>query len=91
MPRERAVRIACRKVLREWGAKVIPYPGVSEGEAGTPDLIACKHGLLILVECKQPGKTLEPIQALRFKEWRAVGAVCLEAHSGPELASLLRS
>lgn len=79
----------CRKVLMQWGAKVIPYPGGSYGEAGTPDLIACKNGRLILVECKQPKKHLSPIQEVRFTEWRAVGAVCLEIHSGEELQGFL--
>jgi hypothetical protein len=89
MPRERQVRLACRKVLKAWGAKVIPYPGGGYGEAGTPDLIACKNGRLILVECKQPKMHLSPIQEVRFTEWRAVGAVCIEAHSGSELQDTL--
>ncbi len=91
MTTERWVCASCRKKLESMGFKVIPYPGGMYGETGTPDLIACREGRLVMVETKATGQHLRPIQERRFAEWRAVGAVCIEAHSADEMADQIFS
>lgn len=48
-----------------------------QGEAGHPDIFACRNGRMVLVEMKIPGKSPTKIQAQRLRGWQLVGAaVC---------------
>lgn len=88
MPREQTVRRNCSRELKRWG-KVVPYFAGAYGEAGTPDLIACVHGRMVLVECKQPGAKPTLLQERRILEWRDAGALVLVATDADELRQAL--
>lgn len=42
---------------------------------GSPDIVGCVNGRFVGVECKAPGKALEPEQVAWAREWQAIGAV----------------
>lgn len=50
----------------------------AHGEAGHPDVFACRHGLMVLVEMKRPGEEPTKLQYQRLRTWRdkAGAAVC---------------
>lgn len=42
-------------------------------DAGAPDLLAIRKGVLVPLECKSPGGTLTPAQQTAFMRWVAAG------------------
>lgn len=44
-------------------------------EKGTPDVLGCYQGVMVLAETKLPGAPIEDLQLVRIREWRAAGAV----------------
>lgn len=55
-------------------SKFVPYSPYPYGEPGTPDKIGCVDGSMVLIEFKDKGKELKPLQRIRKKEWEDVGA-----------------
>lgn len=49
-----------------------------QGEAGHPDIFACRDGRMVLIEMKKPGERPTLLQAQRLRTWRdkAGAAVC---------------
>lgn len=48
-----------------------------QGEAGHPDIFACRNGRMVLIEMKVPGDRPTKLQAQRLRTWREAGAaVC---------------
>ena len=43
--------------------------------AGEPDIIGCIYGVTCIIEFKQPGESLTPIQSFILGQWRDAGAV----------------
>ena len=55
---EAAVKAAVRKVLDRLGIYHFMPPGMGLGRSGIPDIIGCKNGKFIAIECKAgKGKT----------------------------------
>lgn len=49
---EAAVKAAVRKVLDRLGIYHFMPPGMGLGRSGIPDIIGCKNGKFIAIECK---------------------------------------
>ena len=61
--------------LNAWqSCKAIKLHGSRYQEAGTPDILAVRHGRVYLLEVKCPGKKPTVLQARRLDEWTAAGA-----------------
>ncbi len=57
-------------------SKAINIHGSVFSERGTPDVIGCVNGRLVVFECKRDAtEDLEEIQKWRLCEWIAAGAV----------------
>jgi Holliday junction resolvase len=55
---EAAVKTAVRKMLLKHGVYHFMPPGMGLGRSGIPDIIGCKNGKFIAIECKAgKGKT----------------------------------
>ena len=55
---EKKVKAAVRKVLDKHGIYNFMPPGMGLGRSGIPDIIGCKNGKFIAIECKAgKGKT----------------------------------
>jgi hypothetical protein len=55
---EAAVKAAVRKILERLGIYYFMPPGMGLGRSGIPDIIGCKNGKFIAIECKAgKGKT----------------------------------
>ena len=58
------------------GAKAINIHGSVFSERGTPDVVGCVNGRMVLFECKRDEtEEPEPIQKWRLSEWISAGAV----------------
>jgi hypothetical protein len=58
------------------GAKAINIHGSVFSERGTPDIVGCINGRMVLFECKRDDtEEPEPIQKWRLSEWISAGAV----------------
>ena len=58
------------------GSKAINVHGGIYTERGTPDIIGCIGGRMVVFECKRDDREdLEDIQKWRLSEWIAAGAV----------------
>jgi hypothetical protein len=49
---EKKVKDAVRKILNKYGVYHFMPPGMGLGRAGIPDIIGCKNGKFIAIECK---------------------------------------
>jgi Holliday junction resolvase len=68
---EKKVKAAVRKMLDRHGVYHFMPPGMGLGRSGIPDIIGCKNGKFIAIECKAgKGKTT----ALQERELAAVKA-----------------
>jgi len=66
---EAAVKAAVRKMLAKHGIYYFMPPGMGLGRSGIPDIIGCKNGKFIAIECKAgKGKTT----ALQERELLAI-------------------
>ena len=66
---EKKVKNAVRKVLDRLGIYYFMPPGMGLGRSGIPDIIGCKNGKFIAIECKAgKGKTT----ALQERELLAI-------------------
>lgn len=67
------------------GAVVSEYKGKKRftrfGEAGSPDIVGCKNGQMICIECKMPGNKPTELQEAWLKRAYDAGALCLVAYS----------
>jgi Holliday junction resolvase len=55
---EGKVKAAVRKILDKYGVYHFMPPGMGLGRSGIPDIIGCKNGKFIAIECKAgKGKT----------------------------------
>jgi Holliday junction resolvase len=68
---EAAVKAAVRKILTRLGIYHFMPPGMGLGRSGIPDIIGCKNGKFIAIECKAGyGKAT----ALQMRELNAIAA-----------------
>jgi len=66
---EKKVKDAVRKILAKYGVYHFLPPGMGLGRSGIPDIIGCKNGKFIAIECKAgKGKTT----ALQERELLAI-------------------
>lgn len=57
-------------------SKAINIHGGIFTERGTPDIIGCVEGRMVVFECKRDEKeNLAPIQVWRLCEWQCAGAI----------------
>ena len=65
------------KWFKEEGGKAVKNHGSIFSEVGNPDIFAShpKIQKAIVIEAKQPGEKLKPIQDQRLLEWKAAGAL----------------
>lgn len=61
--------------VRKQSIKIEKRHGSEFSIAGEPDLFGCVDGRHFEIEVKVLGKSPEPIQHLRLKEWSHVGAL----------------
>ncbi len=48
-------------------------------QRGNPDIIACVHGRLLLIEVKRPGERPDKLQTATMVDWWSAGAVVMWA------------
>jgi hypothetical protein len=77
-----------KKILH---SKFVSYSPTPYGEAGTPDIVGCVKGKMVLIEVKVEGKNLTGLQVLRRDEWLSAGAKVIVAHSVKELREQLNN
>lgn len=76
---ESTLQAKLRKHLERHGVYVYKTHGGPMQRAGMPDLCCVAAGVAVYVEVKMPGEGLTKLQAHRFRELRAAGAICLVA------------
>ena len=87
---EREIKAKIRRYLKTVDyLKVISYCPYPYGESGTPDLVGCYKGHMVLIEVKAPGKRLSVLQAKRKKEWEYNGATVIVAHCVDEVKEVI--
>lgn len=59
---EKKVKNAVRKILDKHGIYYFMPPGMGLGRAGIPDIIGCKHGRFVAIECKAGKGTATALQ-----------------------------
>jgi len=57
------------------GGKAINIHGGAYTERGTPDVIGCVNGRMVVFECKRGDEALERIQLYRLEQWYDAGAI----------------
>jgi Holliday junction resolvase len=68
---EKKVKAAVRKILDRLGIYYFMPPGMGLGRSGIPDIIGCKNGKFLAIECKAgKGKAT----ALQMRELNAIAA-----------------
>ena len=74
------------------GCKAIKIHGGSYTESGTPDIIACIRGLMILIETKLPkGGNPTRIQRLRMDQWQNSGARVLVCRNLDDVKKIIEA
>ena len=73
----RGVVVPVMKYLRTLSnGKFINIHGSVYSERGTPDIVGCIDGQMVVMECKRrSGIKADPIQEWRMQEWRYAGAI----------------
>ena len=69
--------------------KAIKIHGSRFQEAGTPDILCCKNGETIFIECKIGKNKVTDIQSVRIRQWQEAGASCLVAYTLDDVKKLL--
>lgn len=88
---EREIKQKIRRYLKKIKfSKFVSYSPYPYGEPGTPDYVGCWNGKMYLIEVKQEGKGLSPIQKVRCNEWLKAGAVVLIAHSVNDIKNIIK-
>lgn len=85
---ESDVRTECRAKLDAAGYCIVKHQAMFAIE-GTPDLIACVRGRMVVVELKRPGKTPTAAQLGQLRAWQDAGALAGWVDSGRRLDDLL--
>ena len=67
---ERKVKEKVVTVLKQYGAYYFFPATYGLGRAGVPDIIACRHGFFIAIECKAGSNKPTPLQE---RELKAIG------------------
>lgn len=88
-PTEAVIKAKVIAHLKELGGYAIPKHQTSMGVRGTPDVMACLGGRMVMVETKVPGKNLEPDQRAELRKWQNAGALAGWACSLTHLDELL--
>lgn len=88
-PSERSVRDRVIAAIAGRGGYAIPKHMTEFGVRGTPDVIACIQGRLIMVECKTIGYDLQPVQRAQLQKWQNAGALAGWVRSVAHLEELL--
>ena len=83
---ESKIQSRIKKALKPFGWKVIRPIAISD--SGYPDLWCLRKGKLVLVETKQPGEDLTPIQKHRKKELEQEGFRVIVAESENDVKEL---
>ena len=82
-PEDAVVRAARTAISRLGGDCVKTRPG-GGWPGGTPDIVACVGGRLVMIECKAPTGGLRASQIVQLRRWAAAGAVCIVLWGGRE-------
>ena len=74
---ERKVKEKVVTVLKQHGAYYFFPATYGLGRAGVPDIIACRHGFFIAIECKAGKGTTTALQERELQRIRDAGGVAL--------------
>lgn len=87
---EKEIKAKIRYYLKKIpNSKFISYTPYPYGESGTPDIIGCIEGKMILIEVKRKGGELTDLQKIRITEWEQAKANVFVVHSVEELKNFL--
>lgn len=67
----------------------IPKHMTGMGVRGTPDLLGCVLGRMVVIECKTIGYELEPDQRAQLRQWQNAGALAGWVRSLAHLEEIL--
>lgn len=88
-PSEKSVRDRVVAHVIAAGGYAIPKHMTQHGVRGTPDVMACIGGRMLVVECKAPGYDLQPVQRVQLQKWQNAGALAGWVRSVAHLEELL--
>jgi hypothetical protein len=74
---ERKVKEKVVTVLKQYGAYYFFPATYGLGRAGVPDIIACRHGFFIAIECKAGKGTTTALQERELQRIRDAGGIAL--------------
>ena len=74
---ERKVKEKVVTVLKQYGAYYFFPATYGLGRAGIPDIIACRHGFFIAIECKAGKGTTTALQIRELDRIRRAGGIAM--------------
>lgn len=77
MTPEARVKNAVKKILATSNAYFFMPPGTGYGRAGIPDIVACKNGHFVAIECKAGSGKTTALQERELADIRAHGGDAL--------------
>lgn len=89
MPSESTITLNILSYLRSVGAYAIKHHGGPHSRRGTPDVLACLRGRMVVVEVKVPGKTPTEAQRIELVRWADAGALAMWATSTAQVREAL--
>jgi len=88
-PSEAIVKKRVIERITELGGYAIPKHMTAMGVRGTPDVMACLRGRMLMIECKTIGYDLQPDQRVELRKWQNAGALAGWVRSVTHLEELL--
>lgn len=85
---EHSVRESCLQVLNQVGY-AIPKHQTGSGQRGTPDLLGCVRGRMVVIECKTANGEPTAAQYGKLRRWQDAGALVGWVQSAEHLRQLL--
>lgn len=85
---EHAVREACLRLLNQRGYAIVKHQ-TGAGQRGTPDILGCVAGRMVVIECKTANNDPTPAQHGKLRRWQDAGALAGWVRSVEHLQQLL--
>lgn len=87
--RENVIESYLVKCVEAVGGLAVKF--TSSNNRGVPDrMCVFPSGILVFVECKAPGKTLDPLQKIWFRRLQERGHLCIMIDSREKVLALIR-
>lgn len=90
-PESLLVRAILRALCRIPHVRAVKQHGSRYGIVGTPDLLVCARGHMLMLEVKTPTGRVSPAQEAQLALWRNAGATTGVVRSVAEAEALVRA